>query len=299
VSIPCRSHKQRAGTCPLTLVLTAVLCVAPALAGCAALVEPLEVPSAPEVVVSEELPIFLQVAACSATEDYARALAEAFRGPRSSVVIDVRVASPQVAVDMVAGGEAQLAVVTAAPGEKVQSSPLDSSLPVEAQAVATTGVSLIVHASREVPSLTQTDVVALYSGYVLDWADLGVGIGAPYVVAQDASSPSRGVFDERLMEGRPIGSATVLVPDDRSVVRYVAEHPTAVGYAAASVLDNRVRTVPVETGLSSRSGAGRMTALASLDVVMVTPVTSTVTAAELGAYARGALGRQLLAKHFP
>ncbi len=282
----------------MRLALAAVLLLAPLAAGCARLVEPVEEPRAPEVVLSKELPVFVQVATCSASEAYVRALVEAFRGPRPGIVVDVAVTSPQVAVKMVAGGEAQLAIVTAVPGQQVQSDALAGSVPLEARVLATGGLVLIVHASREVPSLTQADVVALFTGHALDWGDLGVGVGTPDIVVQDASSTSRGLFDARLLEGRPVSSAAVVVPDDRSVADYVAKHPTAIGYAAASVVGDGVRTVPVEVGLTSRTGSGRTESVASLEIVMVTPVTMTAEIADLAAFAEGARGREILAAHF-
>lgn len=281
----------------LALVLVALAPLA--LGGCEGIIAPVEEPQPPELVISEEdLPVFLQVASCSATDGYVRALVEGFRSSRPRVVFEVTMTSPRVGVDMVAAGEAQLAVVTTARGQKVQSEPREGSLPLEATPLASDGLALVVHASREVASLTQADVVALFTGYVLDWGELGAGHGLPEVVVQDASSTSRGLFDTVLLDGRAVSSAAVIVPDDGAVVAYVATHPGAVGYAAGSVIGEGVRAVPVDVGLSSRAGSGRTLYPASQEVTLVTPLTMTAEVQALAAYVDSARGQELLAKHF-
>jgi len=283
--------------------LLAIVMVVVASAGCETLIAPLEwgaVDQAPVEPEQAELPSFIRIAACSATEDYVRSLAEAHRQSHPQVIFDITVAGPEVAASMVAKGEAQLAIVTRRHGEAFRDEDREEEgfQPLEVTPVAESGLAVIVHASQEMSSLTQAELVSLFTGYALDWSGLGAGAGVPEIVVQDHSSTSRRIFDDALLGGRPVSSAAVVVPNDRAAAQYVAEHPGAVSYAAAAVLDERLRAVPVEMGLTSRIGSGRALYPASEEIVVVSPLTTTLEIQDLTAYAVGPQGAELLDRFF-
>ena len=282
------------------------LAVALAASGCDALVAPREwgkmgraQDPAPDPASAEQaLPTFVHIAACYVTEEYVRALAEAQRRTNAQVVFDITIAGPEVGASMVATGEAQLAILTRRHGEAFRDEGREGYVPLEVTPIAETGLAIVVHAGQDLPSLTQAQLVSLFTGYVLDWNALGAGSGVPEIVVQDRSSTSRRIFDESLLGGRAVSSAAVVVPDDRAAAQYVAEHPGAVSYVAAAVIDERLHAIPVEMGLTSRIGSGRTLYPASQEIVVVSPLTMTLEILDLKTYAAGPRGADLRAEFF-
>lgn len=100
-------------------------------------------------------------------------------------------------------------------------------------ALARDGVALIVHGSNSVASLSAAQVVAMFTGKVRDWREVGGPPGAIRVLSCGQGRGSMGVFlghykiaPEQLRASAEIGENADLIAD-------VLAHPLAIGFISA------------------------------------------------------------------
>jgi len=242
-------------------------------------------------------PELMRIAVCAPIEDYARALTRLYTQQATGVHWDVVVVTPGLGQQMLAEGEVVAAILTTSSEADVLSRFANPDR-WQVTSLATDGLALIVSSALPLKELGRTELVDLFTGYVLDWAELGAGTGPPEVVIQDESSTSRQVFDAELLGGHSPSTAAILVPDDHAAVAYVASHPLAVGYAAAATLSPDVQTVRIREASSGRLLSRNEGYAATLDVVMVCPIAMPREAYELRALAASDAGRRLAEEHF-
>lgn len=286
------------------LLVGALLAGPVLLAGCGALrrTADLLAPVASEAPVAPEapegaLPVLVRVAACGATEGYVQELTRAYSQEVGDVHFDVSVVTPWLGLEMLAAGEADVAFITRRPGDDIATA-LPPTRTWQVTPLATDGLAVIVSSALPLRRINQADLGRLFSGQVLDWGELQAGSTTPEIVVQDVSSTSRGIFDEELIGGRSPTSAAVLVPDDRAAVSYVASHPNAVGYAAATALIPEVQVVDVEVARGARWVLPQGGYAARLEVVIVAPAAMMRDVYGLRKLATEPAGRRLLRAHF-
>ncbi len=113
-------------------------------------------------------------------------------------------------------------------------------------------VVFIVHRTNPVQSISQQELVAIYSGQTNRWPD-GQKI---VVVNQPLDSLARASVYRMLfnappgkqfsLPGSPAPFKTTVRLSDRSVKQLVSRLPNAIGYARASTVDERVRVLVVD-----------------------------------------------------
>jgi phosphate binding protein len=113
------------------------------------------------------------------------------------------------------------------------------------------GLSIIVHPSNNVPSLSLTQLSDLFTGRITNWKELG-GADLPVeLVARPTYSGTRSFFDEKaLRRGDPKGpeqlspSAKALEKNEE-IVPFVESHPGAIAYVGLAAVSKKVRVVPL------------------------------------------------------
>ena len=115
-----------------------------------------------------------------------------------------------------------------------------------AEMVGADGLAVVVNPRNQVGPLVLEDVRSLFNGATPDWWTFGQGMGAVEVVTRESGSGLRLSFDDIVMEGVPVSAGAVVAASDDAVLDYVAAHPAAVGYVAASNLREGVRALTVE-----------------------------------------------------
>jgi len=124
-------------------------------------------------------------------------------------------------------------------------------LDLVAQQIARDGVTLIVNAGNSVGSLTDAQVVGIYTGRITDWSELGGLAGPITVIHKAAGRATRDVFlgyfhiDERDVE------PDVVVGENEQGIKTVAGNRGAIGYVsigtalAAAGAGAPVRLLPI------------------------------------------------------
>jgi phosphate transport system substrate-binding protein len=98
--------------------------------------------------------------------------------------------------------------------------------------IAHDGVALIVHGSNPVDELTRSQVVAIYTGEITDWSEVGGPAGDISVVNKAEGRSTLEVFlDHFELEASDV-KADVVIGDNAQGVRLVSIDPRALGYVS-------------------------------------------------------------------
>lgn len=98
--------------------------------------------------------------------------------------------------------------------------------------IARDGICLIVHAGNPVASLTDEQVVAIYTGLISNWKDVG-GLDAQITVVNKAEGRSTlELFLRYFHLDAPQVKAHVIIGDNEQGIKTVAGNPNAIGYVS-------------------------------------------------------------------
>jgi phosphate transport system substrate-binding protein len=123
----------------------------------------------------------------------------------------------------------------------------DDEADLEPFLIARDGVCLIVHATNPVETLSDDEVVGIYTGRITNWSAVG-GPDAPITVVNKAEGRSTlEVFTEHFgIDTRGI-RADVVVGDNEHGIKTVAGNPHAVGYVSIGTAEyDREAGVPIK-----------------------------------------------------
>ena len=238
-------------------------------------------------------PALVRVAACwAALPLVSELVAEYGRlNPRTS--FDVVSVDSDVACDLLATGQADVAVVGVDPATSTERD--DGLL---ARALAIDAVAVVAHPALGISELTAGQLEALYAGEYLRWDELDGASEAVEVLVHAPGSMERDVFDRVVMGDTEVSSFAVIVPHDRAVIEYVAGHPGAIGYVSSAYVDERVRVIAVDgrrpTAIEVRSGRYPL----GYPLVLLTPSDAAREAERWIAHALGNRGRQVIERRY-
>ena len=111
--------------------------------------------------------------------------------------------------------------------------------------VAVDGIIVCVDPSNTVDGLTCRQLVDIYTGTIVNWAELG-GMDIPMVVVgREAGSGTRSVFEELLGVKEKCVYANEL-DSTGAVMARIASTPGAIGYASMDMVDDSVKVLSLE-----------------------------------------------------
>jgi len=115
-----------------------------------------------------------------------------------------------------------------------------------AHTIAMDGVGMILHRDNPIQSLTDEQVVAIYTGHVSNWSQVG-GVDAPITVVNKADGRATlEVFLNHLGLASPDIKASVIIGDNQQGIRTVAGDINAIGYVSVGAADYEIgRGVPI------------------------------------------------------
>lgn len=138
-----------------------------------------------------------------------------------------------------------------------------ASVRVWTSGLAYDALVIIVHPTNPIGDLSVAQVRDLFQGGYADWTSFG-GTGEVIPVSREANAISRMLFEERVMSGRAVTFNAVLKGSAHDVVDFVAQTPGAIGYAALSQVDDRVKVIALDSVKpSSTTAANGQYSLAS------------------------------------
>ncbi len=111
--------------------------------------------------------------------------------------------------------------------------------------VAIDGIAVVVDTTNAVADLTKDELIAIYTGTVKNWSELG-GANTPIVViGREAGSGTRGAFEEILDIEEACAHALEL-DNTGTVMAKVSATPGAIGYVSLDVINDTVKAVSLE-----------------------------------------------------
>ncbi len=111
--------------------------------------------------------------------------------------------------------------------------------------VAIDGIAVVVDTANTVGDLTKEQLVAIYTGAVTNWSEVG-GKDTPIVViGREAGSGTRGAFEE-ILEVEEMCAYASELDNTGAVMAKVSATPGAIGYVSLDVLNDTVKAVALE-----------------------------------------------------
>lgn len=133
----------------------------------------------------------------------------------------------------------------------------DAELPADLVRVpiGVDGIALIVHGDNPLDELTLVQIRDIFHGRALFWEDVGGEGGEVLLVSREDGSATRALFEERVMGEEGVSLTAVVMPTSKHVVKYVADHPAAIGYVTSAYIEQVGESADTQGASSLLSGA--------------------------------------------
>lgn len=116
--------------------------------------------------------------------------------------------------------------------------------------VALDGLAIVVHPQNPLAaqgaSLSLSQIQAIFSGQMTNWADVGGDPLEILPVGRERGSDARLIFDRRVLAEQRMSINSAIEPDNEALLAAVAANPSAIGYTMRSAVGEDVSVLPVE-----------------------------------------------------
>ena len=171
-------------------------------------------------------------------EQIANALKEAFMAENPDVTIDVQLGGSSVGLQDAESGKSDI-------GNASREMKEEEAAVLDGHTIAIDGIAVIVHPSNTVSEITSEDLVKVYTGEITNWSELGGEDQPIVVIGREASSGTRGAFEELLAIEDQCKYAQEL-NETGAVKTAVSSTPGAIGYVSLEALDDTVTALKVD-----------------------------------------------------
>jgi phosphate transport system substrate-binding protein len=240
-------------------------------------------------------PIPLRLIVAPATRRLAAELAKEYATQQPRVQVEISEGSAEEALQAVAGGHADLALIERSPAQAESLDPTSLHPRLRASPFAVDRVAVIVHPANPVESLSTAQLRSVFEGEQLRWAGLG-GEDTPIeLVSREPGAPARTAFEDPILRGKHIAGSAVVMPGDQAVADYVAGHPEAIGYVSSAWIRDDVKVIRLDGMLPGPGTASRSYPL-SHPLVMVTRIGPAGKVRAFLGFVSGHDGRNIIGK---
>jgi len=113
--------------------------------------------------------------------------------------------------------------------------------------IAKDGIAIVVHPSNPVTGLTIEQVKKIYTGEYTNWQEVGGADAEIVVIGREASSGTRGAFEELVLgKDAQMIEAALIQPSTGAVKTTVAGDEKAIGYISAGSISSDVKAMAIE-----------------------------------------------------
>jgi len=258
-------------------------------------------PQADDAQAVNEDPVLVRLAVCWSALPLAQDLTRLYGGSLEHaagqrVSFDITPGNTENTLGRIFSGSADLAIVGGQPDPSAL--PRSQNGAFETRLLATDAIAVIVARDAPLQGLSQDELAGLLSGRYADWQELGAGRGYPEPVIREEGAATRALVMQRLLGQGDFASTALILPHDQGIVAYVAEHPLAIGFVSAALVDERVKVIPIDGLLPAdatvRSGQYPMT----LPLVAIIPSPASRPVAELLKLTTSSRGRLAIDRYF-
>jgi len=101
------------------------------------------------------------------------------------------------------------------------------------------GIAVVVNRENPVKDLTREQIAGIYKGEITNWAQVGGHDAAITLITREATSGTRGAFEEMVLDSLIIDDRLCLVQNSTGNVGIAVEYdPNAIGYMSLGVVDH-------------------------------------------------------------
>lgn len=188
---------------------------------------------APESATPDTLSGKLVLTGSSTVAPLAGEIAKAFEAKHPGARVDVQTGGSSRGIADARQGLADIGMVSRALKDDEQD--------LRAFTIARDGICLIVHNTNPVESLTDAEVVDIFTGTIESWRDVG-GAEAPITVVNKAEGRSTlELFLKYFALESPQIKADVIIGDNEQGIKTVAGNPHAIGYVSIGTAEYDAR----------------------------------------------------------
>lgn len=181
----------------------------------------------------------IQMVGSTSMEKFANALAESFMEKYPGVTVGAEFVGSSAGVEAVIGGTADIG------NSSRNLKDAEKEAGAVENVVAIDGIAVCLDPANTVTDLTKQQLIDIYTGAVTNWKELG-GADAPIVVVgREASSGTRGAFEE-LLEIEEMCVYANELDSTGAVIAKVASTPGAIGYASLDAINDTVIPASLE-----------------------------------------------------
>jgi phosphate transport system substrate-binding protein len=119
------------------------------------------------------------------------------------------------------------------------------------------GITVVVHPSNPISSLSIDRLADIFSGKVTDWKDVGGNAGGIVVLARELNSGTYIYFKERVLnKGNEKGAVeysrkALMLPSSQAIADEVAQNPLAIGYYGMGYMSSKQKALGVSLAAGS------------------------------------------------
>lgn len=183
-----------------------------------------------------ELSGTITMAGSTSMEKFANALAESFMAKYSGVTVTAEFTGSGAGLESVIAGNVDIGNSSRALKDAEKEAGAVENI------VAIDGIAVVVDPANTVVDLTKEQLIAIYTGAVTNWSELGGADEPIVVVGREAGSGTRGAFEELLDIEDACAYANEL-DSTGAVIAKVASTPGAIGYASLDAVNEDVTAV--------------------------------------------------------
>lgn len=188
---------------------------------------------------SAELSGSITMVGSTSMEKLANALAETFMNSNPGVTVSAEFVGSSAGIEAVLGGTADIGNSSRnLKDEEKQNGAVENIVAID-------GIAVCVDPANTVTDLTKEQLASIYTGEVTNWKDLGGSDTPIIVVGREASSGTRGAFEE-LVGVEDACDYDNELDSTGAVIAKVASTPGAIGYASLDAIDDSVIAVSLE-----------------------------------------------------
>jgi phosphate transport system substrate-binding protein len=188
----------------------------------------------------------IQIAGSTTVQPLSEVLAEAFMADNPGVTIEVQGGGSSVGIT--SAGEGTVTIGNAS--RNVKESEFEEFPELQVYTIAYDGIAVVTNPDLELPSLSLSQVKAIFAGEITNYSEVGGADAEIIVVSREEGSGTRAAFEELVMEsGEEAGeiSEDALLQQSNGQIRTtVSTTPNAIGYISFGFLDESVNIVSID-----------------------------------------------------
>ena len=112
--------------------------------------------------------------------------------------------------------------------------------------IAKDGLALIIHPDNKVNQLSLNEVLAIYTGKITNWSQVGGADHTIHVITREEGSGTRSAFESLVMGEAEIDPKSIVQASNGAVKQLVADDPNSIGFISLGLIDEKVKTVALD-----------------------------------------------------